>query len=168
MPKSNYIAIFLLLLGACHTPDKKKEAEEQNKKTIEAYVDTIWNKKELDSLGVYFAGKFIRKVNNIDLAVNSAEYVANILILFEAFPDLQMDIEDIASTANKVFMNWTVTGTNAGEFSDHPPTGQRVKVSGITRIDLNEEGKIIYENIYYNELSLMQQLGYKLSLPTTE
>ena len=168
MSTSNYIAFFFLLLGACHTPDKKKEAEEQNKKTIEAYVDTVWNKKELDSLGVYFAGKFIRKVNNIDLAVNIAEYAANILILFESFPDLQMDIEDIAATTNKVFMNWTVTGTNTGKFSDRPPTGQRVKVSGITRIDLNEEGKIIYENIYYNELSLMQQLGYKLSLPTTE
>jgi steroid delta-isomerase-like uncharacterized protein len=79
-----------------------------------------------------------------------------------------MNIEYIIATADKVFMNWTITATNTGEFSDYPATGKKVKVSGITRLDLNEEGKIIYENIYYNELSLMQQLGYTLSMPKIE
>src|SRR5210317_1904686 len=168
MSKSNCIVILFLLLGACNTVDKKKEIEEQNKKTIEAYVDTIWNKKDLDSLEVFFSSKFIRKVNNIDLAVNYAEFTANLNILFTSFPDLQMNIEYIMAAEDKVFMNWTITATNTGEFSDHPATGKKVKVSGITRLDLNEEGKIIYENIYYNELSLMQQLGYTLSMPKIE
>lgn len=168
MSKSNCIAFFFLLLGACSAVDANKEIEEQNKKTVEAYVETIWNKKELDSLNVYFSSKFIRKVNNIDLAVNSAEFIANINILFSSFPDLHLNIEYITAAADKVFMNWTITGTNTGEFSDHPATGQKVKVSGITRIDLNQEGQIIYENIYYNELSLMQQLGYTLNMPKIE
>ncbi len=168
MSKSNCIVFFFLLLGACSPADANKDIEEQNKKTIESYVDTIWNKKELDSLDVYFSSKFIRKVNNIDLAVNNAELTANINILFTSFPDLQMNIEYITAAADKVFMNWTITATNMGGFSDHPATGQKVKVSGITRIDINEEGKIIYENIYYNELSLMQQLGYTLSIPNIE
>lgn len=168
MSKSNCIVFFFLLLGACGPAEPNKEIEEQNKKTIEAYVDTIWNKKELDSLGVYFSSKFIRKVNNIDLAVNNAELTANLNILFTSFPDLQMDIEYITAIEDTVFMNWTITATNMGEFSDDPATGKKVKVSGITRIDLNEEGKIIYENIYYNELSLMQQLGYTLSMPKME
>ena len=93
MSKLNCIVFFFLLLGACNTVDKKKEIEEQHKKTIEAYVDTIWNKKELDSLEVFFSSKFVRKVNNIDLAVNYAEYKANVNILFASFPDLQMNIE---------------------------------------------------------------------------
>ena len=147
MSKSNCIVFFFLLLGACSPADANKDIEEQNKKTIESYVDTIWNKKELDSLDVYFSSKFIRKVNNIDLAVNNAELTANINILFTSFPDLQMNIEYITAAADKVFMNWTITATNMGGFSDHPATGQKVKVSGITRIDINEEGKIIYENI---------------------
>ncbi len=168
MSKSKFIVFSFLLLWACRPSEPNKEVEEQSKKTIEAYVDTIWNKKELDSLGVYFSSKFIRKVNDIDLAVNSTELTANLNILFASFPDLQMDIEYITAIADKVFMNWTITATNMGGFSDHPATGQKVKVSGITRIDLNEEGKIIYENIYYNELSLMQQLGYTLSMPKIE
>ena len=168
MFKSNCVIFFFLLLGACSLVDKKKETEARNKKTIQAYVDTVWNNKHLDSLEVYFSSRFVRKVNNIELAVDNPELTANINIFFSSFPDLQMDIEHITAATNKVFMNWTITGTNTGDFSDHPPTGQKVKISGITMIDLNEEGKISYENIYYNELSLMQQLGYTLTKPQIE
>ena len=168
MSKSNCIVFFLLFLVACSPADKKKESEVPNKKTVEAYVDTIWNKKELGSLEVYFSNKFIRKVNNIDLAVDNTELTANINILFKAFPDLHMDIEYIIAVENKVYLNWVIKATNIGDFGDYPATGQKVKISGITRIDLNEEGRIIYENIYYNELSLMQQLGYGLPIPNSE
>ena len=165
MFKSNCIVFFFLLLGACSPVDKKKENEARNKKTIIAYIDTVWNNKELDSLEVYFSSTFLRKVNNIDLAVDNAELTANINILVESFPDLQMNIEYITAATDKVFTNWTITGTNTGDFSDQPATGQKVKISGITRFDLNDEGKITYINLYYNELSLMQQLGYNLSPP---
>jgi len=168
MFKSNFIIFFFLLLGACSPIDKKKETEARNKKTVIAYVDTIWNNKQLDSLEVYFSSTFLRKVNNIDLATDNVELMANINILFTSFPDLQMDVEYILATTNKVFMNWTISGTNTGDFSDQPATEQKVKISGITRFDLNEDGKIIYENIFYNELSLMQQLGYILTKPQIE
>ena len=168
MFKSICIVFCFLLLGACSPEDVIKEAEAQNKKTVESYVDAVWNKKELDSLKVFFSDVFIRKVNNIDLAVDNAELTANINILFKAFPDLYMDIEYIIAVENKVYLNWTITGTNTGDFGDREATNQAVKISGITRIDFNEEGRIIYENIYYNELSLMQQLNYQFHNPLNE
>ena len=79
-----------------------------------------------------------------------------------------MEIEYIIAATNKVFMNWTITGTNTGNFSDYSATGNKVKISGISRIDLNEEGKITYVNLFYNELSLMQQLGHTLTKPQIE
>lgn len=168
MFKSTCIVFFFLLLGACSPGDKKTETEARNKKTVQAYVDTIWNNKQLDSLEVFLSSTFLRKVNNIDLATDNVELTANINILFTAFPDLHMDAEYIKASANNVFMNWTISGTNTGDFSDQPATGQKVKISGITRYDLNDEGKITYVNLYYNELSLMQQLGYILTKPQIE
>ena len=168
MFKSNCILFFLLLVAACSPVDKKTETESRNKKTVQAYVDTVWNNKQLDSLEIYFSGTFLRKVNNIALDVDKAELTASINILFTSFPDLQMDIEYILAATNKVFMNWTITGTNTGNFSDYPATGNKVKISGISRIDLNEEGKITYINLFYNELSLMQQLGHTLTKPQIE
>lgn len=154
-----------MLLGACSQTINKEEIEEQNKNTVTSYVNTIWNNKKLDSLEVYFSSQFVRKVNDIDLAVDNAELTANTQVLFTAFPDLKMDIQDIIPIDNKVFMNWTITGTNLGDFDDHSATGKKIKFSGISRIDFNDKGKITHENIYYNELSQLQQIGYKLSKP---
>lgn len=165
MSKSSYIAFFFLLLGSCSQPVNKEEIEQQNKVSVTSYVNSIWNKKELDSLEVYFSSQFVRKVNDIDLAVNNAELTANSQVIFTAFPDLKMEIDDIISVENKVFMNWTITGTNLGDFNDHSASGKKIKFSGMSRIDFNENGKISYENIYYNELSQLQQIGYKLSKP---
>jgi len=168
MSNSNYIVFLILLFITCAPTSNKKETEGQNKKTVEAYVETIYNKKELDRLDFFFSSQFIRKVNNIDLAVDSSELTANINILFTSFPDLHLHIEYVIAAENKVYMNWTITATNMGNFSDHPATGIKIKISGISRFDFNEYGKIIFENIYYNELSLMQQLGYNLTTPNIQ
>ena len=60
-------------------------------------------------------------------------------------------------------MHWELTGTNTGEFSGSPATGNKVKVTGLSRIHFNGEGKIDEENVFYNELDLMTQLGKTLN-----
>jgi predicted ester cyclase len=65
-------------------------------------------------------------------------------------------------------MSWTITGSNTGVFGELPHNGKRIKISGITRMDFDDEGKIAVEQVYYNELSLMQQLGHTLSPPVLE
>lgn len=166
MLRSYCFIFFIFLLGNCTNDFEKEAYEAQNIKTTEAYVATIYNKKNLDSLEIFFSNQFLRKVNTIDLAVDSSELSANINILFIAFPDLHLAIEHLVATENKVFMNWTIVATNMGNFGDHPATGKKIKISGISRFDFNDSGKITFENIYYNELSLMQQLGYNLTEPS--
>ena len=65
-------------------------------------------------------------------------------------------------------MTWTITGSNTGVFGELPPTGKRIKISGITRMDFDEEGKIEVEEVCYNELSLLQQMGHTLNPPVLE
>ena len=165
MYQSYRIVFLFFLLVACTNTDDQKNYELKNINTTEAYVETIWNQKNLDSIDTFFSKQFIRKVNTIDMAVDSSELIANISVLFTAFPDLHLDIEYLIATDNKVFMNWTIIATNRGNFGDHPATGKKVKISGMSRFDFNEDGKITFENIYYNELSLMQQLGHRLTNP---
>jgi len=165
MVKSYSIIFFFLLLGACSPLDEETKKQERNKQNAEAYIDTIWNKKELKNLKNYFSSTFIRTVNNIDVANDYAELNANLNVLFKSFPDLHMYIENILTTKNTVFLHWSITGTNTGEFNDRPRTGKKIEISGITSIDFDEEGMMVYENSYFNELFLMQQLGYKLIIP---
>lgn len=168
MSKSYLILFLILIFLGCTPQDIEKETELRNIETVESYVETVLNNKHLDSLDFFFSSNFIRKVNNIDSAVNNAEMTANLTLLFKAFSDLRMDIDFIIAAKDKVYINWTKTGTNKGKFGDHPATGKKIKISGISRIDLNEEGKIVSENLYYNELSLMQQLDYTLPLQKNE
>lgn len=158
----------LVLLTACDQKSEKELKEVRNTQSALNFAETIWNRKALDSLDLFFSDEFVRKVNNIDIATDNADLNASIGILFTAFPDLELTVEDIVASNNSVFLNWNITGANTGIYGDLGPTGKKIKISGMSRIDFNGDGKIIYENVFYNELSLLQQLGYSLRPPNIE
>jgi len=169
MIKSLVIAsVILISAGACSDMDRTTEIEEENKKTAIRFVATIWNEKDLSQIETFYADQFTRMVNNIEVTSDKIELLANIQVYFTGFPDLKFSIEKILPYRNKVFINWTLTGTNTGMFGEFPATGKKVKVSGITHFDFDEEGKFVYEEAFFNELSLLQQLGYSLTPPTFE
>jgi len=64
---------------------------------------------------------------------------------------------------NTQFTHWEMTGTNTGEFAGSPATGKKVKITGLSRIHFNGDGKVDEENVFYNELDLMKQLGKTLN-----
>lgn len=161
---------FLLLVsaGSCCDMDRIAEIEEGNKNKVSSFVATIWNEKDLSQVGTFYADQFTRMVNNIEVTSDKKELLANIQVYFTGFPDLKFSIDKIIPYQNKVFINWTITGTNTGMFGEFPATGKKIKVSGVTHIDFDQEGKFIYEEAFFNELSLLQQLGYSLTPPVLE
>lgn len=160
--------LFLLPLTSCDDKEGSNETEEANKETAINFVNTIWNNKELSSLDIYFADQFIRRVNNAEIAAGKIELSANIQVSFTGFPDLTLSIDNIVSYDDLVIMHWTIIGTNTGVFGESPATGKKIKINGVTHIKFDKEGKIIYEDVFYNELLLLQQLGYTLMPPTIE
>ena len=161
-------SLFILSLQACNDKDVLNETKEVNKETVISFVNTIWNDKDVSKLEIYFADQFIRRVNNVEIAASMIELSTNIQVYFTGFPDLTLSIDDIVPYNDLVIMNWTISGTNTGVFGESPPTGKKIKINGITHIKFNKEGKIIYEDVFYNELLLLQQLGYTLIPPTLE
>lgn len=165
MPKSISILFLFLIFGCCTDLNEKEKIEKENKIRAESYVETIWNNKDIDSLNNFFSPNFIRNVNDIDMASDNSELAANIQNLFIAFPDLHLTIDQIKASEEMVFIDFNIKGTNTGPYGDLGVTGKKVDVNGVSRIDFNENGKIIHETIFYNELSLLQQLGYELNEP---
>jgi len=162
------IAFLLFIFCSCAQTDSRAEQERQNLKTAIAFVDDIWNKKDLKNIDHYFSNELTRDVNNIEDATNLIELTAMFNIYFTAFPDLHFTIEQITQIDNQLFMNWNMTGTNTGVFGDNPPTGKKVEINGISRLDFDEQSKIVHQSIFYTELALLQQLGYVLEEPKTE
>lgn len=158
-------SLVLIPLGSCSDMDRTLELEEEHQKKVIDFVSTIWNEKDLSQLDIFYADQFTRMVNNIETTSDKKELLANIQVYFTGFPDLKFSINKMIPYQNKVFMNWTITGTNTGMFGEFPATGKKVKVSGITHIDFDDQGKFIFEEAFFNELSLLQQLGYSLRPP---
>jgi steroid delta-isomerase-like uncharacterized protein len=79
-------------------------------------------------------------------------------ILFAAFPDLRVKIEDIFAAEDKVTARLRISGTHSGEFLGIQPTGKRVEYES-TEVYRIADGKIAEEWICSDTLTLMAQIG---------
>jgi steroid delta-isomerase-like uncharacterized protein len=76
----------------------------------------------------------------------------------DAFPDLKMSVEDQVAEGDKVVTRWVAQGTHQGELMGVAPSGNRVRIEGIT-IDRFENGKFVESWDNWDALGLMQQMG---------
>ena len=82
-----------------------------------------------------------------------------------AFPDFNITIEgEIIVKADKIVSRWIAEGTNVGSFLGLPPTGKKVKFFGVNILHI-VNGKVVEEWLYFNQASLLQQLGFTLTPP---
>ena len=81
----------------------------------------------------------------------------------DAFPDLNIQIDDMIIDGDKSVTCFTLTGTHEGELMGIPATGKQVKVNGMV-LSRFKDDKIIEEWELLDQFTLFQQLGI-ISLP---
>lgn len=79
--------------------------------------------------------------------------------LLSAFPDMQMDVEDLIASDDKAVARVKATATHRGEFMGVPPTGAHVELQLIDIMRFDDEGLVCEHWGVADMLSLMQQLG---------
>ena len=84
--------------------------------------------------------------------------------LRKAYPDFNIEMNEIVYDIDKAAARWTITATNTGEGS-FPPTGKHVEVIGISIVHF-ENGKIKDEWIASNNIYWLQQLGFSIVPPS--
>src|SRR5215218_8263598 len=75
-----------------------------------------------------------------------------------ALPDLRITLEDDIAEGDKVVSRWRAQGTHQGELMGIAPTGNQVRITGIT-IHRVSGGKIVESWSNYDALGMMQQIG---------
>jgi steroid delta-isomerase-like uncharacterized protein len=80
-------------------------------------------------------------------------------MLFAAFPDMRMDVEDLIASGDKAVARVNVTATHRGEFMGVPATGNRVAMQIIDIMRFDDAGLVAEHWGVADMLSLMQQLG---------
>ncbi len=115
---------------------------ERNPDLIEEFYppDLVWHEPDQDIRGYEQARQFVST-------------------FFDAFPDMNITVEDAIAEGEQAVTRYTIRGTHRGETEEFgPPTGRQVELEGIT-IHRIEDGKIVEEWSRYDNLSVMQQLG---------
>lgn len=79
-------------------------------------------------------------------------------MLYTAFPDFQITVEDIISDGNKVVVRSTISGTHKGSFAGLPASGRKLLIQAVD-IHLVEDGRI--QKTWHTEdwMSGLTQLG---------
>ena len=115
---------------------------ERNPDLIEEFYppDLVWHAPDQDIRGYEEARQYVST-------------------FFDAFPDINITVEDAIAEGDQAVTRYTIRGTHRGETEEFgPPTGRQMELEGIT-IHRIEGGKIVEEWERYDNLSVMQQLG---------
>lgn len=165
-----FLGVFFVFITCKQKQNQKDTLQLENNisATLEIMITECWNNKNMEKFKEIASEDFVRNVNDITIAKSRNEMEAAMNLFFTGFPDLNITLSNTIVKGNRIFTNWTATGTNTGVYGEVQATGKKVKFSGYAIDYYDESGKFIREDIYYNELMLLQQLGYRLSSPIVE
>ena len=128
-------------------------------------VVEAWNKNDKALFESITVKDFIRNGNGLRVANNPEEYGGFMDLYHGAFPDFKVVLDNSVIMGNTAYINWTVTGTNTGEFMGNPATNKKIKTHGLSVWTFNPEGKAIQENAFSDNLEVYKQLGYTMPTP---
>lgn len=80
-----------------------------------------------------------------------------------AFADIHFKINRIVVDGESIIVQWTVTGTHTGPLATLsgqviPATNRKGEFPGVSVVEV-QNGKIIQESTYWNQVELLTQLG---------
>jgi len=76
----------------------------------------------------------------------------------DAFPDLEMSVDEIVAEGDRVAERLTLRGTHNGTFQRIPPTGRRISVTSVNVCRI-EDGLVRERWGNADDVALMEQLG---------
>ena len=131
---------------------------EENKATIQRFVDEAFNEGNLDAADQVYTSSFISHDPTTPEGRGTPEDIKQFVNTYlTAFPDGRTTVEDMVAEGDKVAYRWTFRGTHQGELMGIPPTGTQVTITGIT-INRLSGGKIEEQWNNFDQLGVLQQL----------
>lgn len=160
--------VFICLIG-CRSVDREDTGEaDAYKRLVLNFVEASWNAGEKPEIENLLSDDYVRYLNGLEVANGVLELEAYIQNYLNAFPNLKVTVNAMVTSDSRVAAFWSFEGTNTGEFGEYLPTGKKAMVEGASLFTFDAAGKIEREDTFYNELYLLQQLGYTLLPPNLE
>ena len=117
------------------------------------------DRKDLDACVELLAHDFVINLAGVPHQMRGPHrWRKNTESFFSAFPDIQLEIQDIFASEDKVAVRMRFTGTHTGEFLGNQPTGKRVDYQSYELYRI-ADGKIAEEWICSDMLTILTQIG---------
>ncbi|MBT8294994.1 MAG: ester cyclase [Gramella sp.] len=175
-----FLLIFVVSLASCNdgnkdaeTDDKTAElsAEEQSTDMSDKLMSinddlfTAWNNNDKELMASHLAEDFTRFANGENDLNGRDAYLSMMDSLHTSFPDLSIIEKETTSTGNQTFGSFTFKGTNNGKFLGNPATGKEVSVEGFAIWTFNDQRKATKEQVYFDRMTWLSQMGYVTTPP---
>jgi len=133
--------------------------EADNKEIVRGFVNDLLVEGQWDRVDEYVAedyvGHTVAAPEDIRGREECREFYSGVK---EAFPDMDVTIEELIAEGDKVVQRSRQTGTHEGEFMGIEPTGNSFDTPGIVIYRI-QDGKIVEDWVHSDMMGMMKQLG---------
>ena len=141
------------------TTEQMSVSAEENKAVVRRELEEIFTQGNLDAAEDVYAPNYYSHQPAGSEDIRGLEAIKQFTAgVRQAFPDMQITIEDQIAEGDKVVTRFTSRGTHQGDFEGIAATGRRIAVEGIS-IDRMVDGKSAEAWTIVDTMGMMQQLG---------
>ena len=120
--------------------------------------DTAINERDIDIINLDNFDENIKAITADGDIVGIDAFKAYYNNYLTGFSDAEFNIVDVFGQGDKVVKHWNFKGTHDGDFFGIPATGKKIDLIGTTLV-LMKGGKIVQEQDFFDNYSLLSQLG---------
>jgi predicted ester cyclase len=135
----------------------------QENKQIALSLFEALNARDLSLWSQHLAEDYIAEHPGVSVALDKTTSMGYNQRFVTAFPDIHFEVLSVLAEGDQVLIHWSGSGTHTERLATVtgetiPPTRRRARVSGAMLTEVRE-GKIVSEWSYWDQLSLLAQLG---------
>ncbi len=131
---------------------------QDNKAFIRRWFDEVWNKGREEAIDEMFAADGVAHGLGDEPIRGPSDFKPFFHTFREAFPDIQVVVEDAIAEGDKVVARCSVRGRHKGDTLGYAATNLPAEFTGITIVRVRD-GKIVEAWNSFDFMSMHQQLG---------
>ena len=122
------------------------------------WFNEVWNERKAETIFELLGSDSLgHQEGNVDI-VGPEQFAKFHRVFLETLPDMKVEILDTIAEDGKVCVHWHIKGTHTGEGLGLTPTGNEIRMRGMTWLLINE-GKITEGWDSWNQQALMDILS---------
>lgn len=130
---------------------------DDQKKLAQIYIKKVWNKADMEIFEQITSEDFTYHLGG-QPPRNKIEMRHFVDEVHQAFPDWEVEIQEIITENDVVTVRWAGEVTHQGVFHGIAPTGRKIAVSGINLYKI-ENDRIAREWEQMDSLGMIKQMG---------